>query len=364
MRFAIVSCHLPEPEGNSPGRALLALGDGLIEAGPQVEAWSWRPEPPAAHRALPAWCRWEPLPPEPAWRTRARALVRPRGDVIRAGWSPPAGAVALADELTSVDAVIASATSAVTFHYRTALDLRALRQRPTPWHVQQIRLERRAARLPALVLGYSERVRASAASARPERSRYVPMGYPIPRDPVPPVEEPVVGLLAGWGWPPNRWALDRLLAVWPEVRAAVPGARLVVAGRGPGGFQGPPGVGVELLGEVATVREVLEQTAVFAFPCPPTSGPKGKVIEALSYGLPVLTTPAGIEGLNVRPGRDVEVVSLPGFARALVSLLRDPERRAALGRAGRAAMEAGHSPLAVARARAAACAEAFPTLAR
>jgi glycosyltransferase involved in cell wall biosynthesis len=363
VRFAIVSCHLPEPEGNSPGRALLALGDGLVEAGHEVEAWSWRPEPPRS--TLPAWCRWEPLPPEPRWRTRARALARPRSDVARAGWAPPPGAVALADEPTSVDAVLPAPTSAVTFHYRTALDLAALHQRPTPWHLQQLRLERRAARLPALVLGYSERVR---ASARAVRSRFVPMGYPIPPVPIVPVDEPVVALLAGWTWPPNRWALDRLLAAWPEVRAAVPRARLVLAGRGlaavPGLARPALPAGVEVAGEVATSREVLARTAVVAFPCPPTSGPKGKIIEALAHGVPVLTTPAGVEGLAVLPGRDAAVVGVSSFAPALADLLRDPERRGALARAGRAAMEAHHSPLAVARARAEACGDAFPTLAR
>src|SRR5207248_787447 len=59
----------------------------------------------------------------------------------------------------------------------------------------------------------------------------VPAAYPMPDEPLPFVEEPVAAIMSDWLWPPNRAALDTLLTDWPQVRARVPAARLLVAGR-------------------------------------------------------------------------------------------------------------------------------------
>jgi len=48
---------------------------------------------------------------------------------------------------------------------------------------------------------------------------------------------------------------------------------------------------------------------------------KSKIIEALSAGLPVITTPVGIEGMGLRNGKDVIVAGKAGdFAEAAISL--------------------------------------------
>ena len=87
VKFAIVAYHVPEPEGTATGRTLWAVGEGLVADGHQVEAWSWSYRPP--HGPVPDWCTWRPLPSEAVLRTRARALVRPRSDIVRAGYKPP-----------------------------------------------------------------------------------------------------------------------------------------------------------------------------------------------------------------------------------------------------------------------------------
>jgi len=46
--------------------------------------------------------------------------------------------------------------------------------------------------------------------------------------------------------------------------------------------------------------------------------------------------PSATEGLGATPGRELLIADAPaGFARAVVALLRDPARRAALGQAAR-----------------------------
>jgi glycosyltransferase involved in cell wall biosynthesis len=112
----------------------------------------------------------------------------------------------------------------------------------------------------------------------------------------------------------------------------------------------PPEVtGVEVLGEVAQARDALARASVFAFPCPPTSGPKMKVLDALAQGVPVVTTVAGVEGLQ---GID-DAVAVAGndFPRVLADVLEDPPRRTLMATAGRAAVLEHHSPARAAAAR-------------
>ncbi|HTW08976.1 MAG TPA: glycosyltransferase family 4 protein, partial [Acidimicrobiales bacterium] len=167
---------------------------------------------------------------------------------------------------------------------------------------------------------------------------------------------------AHWLWPPNRLALSWLLEAWPIVRDAVPAARLLLAGRGLGRDELGAIAGVSVLGEFDRTEDVLSRACVMAFPCPPSSGPKVKVLEALAYGLPVVTTPAGVEGLRLEREAGALVVNQNDFANGLIALLRSPERRSAMASAGRAAIQAGHSPMVSARARLDAMAEIFGPL--
>jgi len=156
-------------------------------------------------------------------------------------------------------------------------------------------------------------------------------------------------LLAGWEWPPNARALAELLHDWPAVRAEVPGAELLLAGRGCPDVRAE---GVRVLGEVPRAVDAFAEAAVLAFPCPPTSGPKTKVLEALAAGLPVVTTEAGAEGLV-----DPSVVRTPnaqGFSALLAETLADEQGRADAAAAGRGMVVQHHSPAAAAAARVAA----------
>ena len=158
-------------------------------------------------------------------------------------------------------------------------------------------------------------------------------------------------MLADWSWRPNRHALAALLTAWPGVSAAVPGARLLLAGRSIDQAGIGTMAGVEVIGPVSRSEDVLQRAAVIAFPCPNSTGPKMKVIEALGFGVPVVTTPAGVEGIVLEPGKGATVADLDAFANALTKTLRSPELRAHLGASGRAAIAQNHSPEAVANAR-------------
>ena len=343
MKLAVVARQLPELEGTAAGRALRAWCDGVVGEGHELDVWSWSPDPPAG--GLPPWCRWRPLPDERAARTRARALIRPRSDVVRAGWQPPADAIAIADDVPSFAAAAAHGRSVSTLHYRTSIDAAALGRRALR-DVQDRRAERRAANESWLALAYSAR----AASSARGQARTIPVAHTMP-DPIPFVDAPHAVLVADWRWAPNRVALSTLLRVWPEVCDRVHGARLVLAGRGDHLATVQPSASVEVVGEVPHSAAVLARAAVVAFPCPPTSGPKMKVLEALAFGVPVVTTEAGIEGLFIGDVASDLGTTEAGFADRLVSLLADPARRADIGARARRAVVAAHAPGPAARAR-------------
>ena len=339
MKLLIVCRHLPEREGTATGRVLRATADGLVALGNDVTVLSWRPEPPTEE--LPPYARWQPLPDEPPWRTRGRALVRPRWDASLLGLDTDGFEAVLAEEQVSWAAVAGAHGAALVLHHLVALDAAALRRRD-PQVVQDLRHERRATRRSSRVLTLSERV-----AVRVPGAVHVPVAV-APMAALPLVEEPVAALLADWTWPANKAALDVLLRAWPEVRARVPGARLLLAGRG------DPQVGVmagvAVVGAVARSEDVLSRAAVLAFPSPPTSGPKVKVLEALASGVPVVTTPAGAEGV-VDAAAGAAIADEPGFADALAAALADPESRALRAAAGRDLLARHHAPEAAAAAR-------------
>jgi glycosyltransferase involved in cell wall biosynthesis len=102
--------------------------------------------------------------------------------------------------------------------------------------------------------------------------------------------------------------------------------------------------GVEVSGSVPDVRPFLRQAAVAVAPLRVVHGVQNKVLEAMAMGLPVVGTSKGHAGLEALRGRDLLVEDEPGkFADIVVNLLRNPERRAIVGRAARCFVETHHS---------------------
>jgi glycosyltransferase involved in cell wall biosynthesis len=342
VRFAFASMHLPERNGAAAGRALRALADGLVEIGHEVSVATWTPQRPV--ESMPAWFEQIEVGALPAALQKARAVVHPRDVAARARWQPPADAVLVAHEYTSFPALRAQGRAGVLLeHHLLRVDLRASGR--GQWRdVQPLRAQRRALRHADRIVATSERVArliGPAASA-------CPLAYPAD-DALDPIEEPVAGVVANWRWPPNAAALEHLLREWPAVRDRVPGARLVLAGRG----SDEVGVldGVRALGPVADSAAVLAECAVVPFPCPDSTGPKVKVFEALSRARAVITTTAGAEGLD---GPEDLLGSMiadgASFADRLVAALTDPALRARIAAGGRRAVIEGHAPAVVAAA--------------
>jgi glycosyltransferase involved in cell wall biosynthesis len=70
------------------------------------------------------------------------------------------------------------------------------------------------------------------------------------------------------------------------------------------------------------------------------SGTRLKVLEGLAMGRPMVSTPVGCEGIEVRGGEHLLIADDPqAFADATLRLLAEPDLAAGLGRAGRDLVE-------------------------
>jgi glycosyltransferase involved in cell wall biosynthesis len=100
---------------------------------------------------------------------------------------------------------------------------------------------------------------------------------------------------------------------------------------------------VEAVGPVPSAGDFLRGLSLLLFPLERGSGMKVKVLEAIASGLPVVTTPAGAEGVDGGDGVVVET-STPRLAAAAARLLVDDAERRERGTAARAAFERRYTP--------------------
>lgn len=143
----------------------------------------------------------------------------------------------------------------------------------------------------------------------------------------------------------RRKGVDVLLRAWPAVAAAVPGARLLVAGP-PGGVDVDTAGGVRLLGAVSAeeIRARLGEARVAVLPSRAEGMPMF-VLEAMAAARPVVGSTVGaMPHLLAGVGTVVDPGDAGRLADALIGYLRDPERARRDGAAGRAEYLRSHSP--------------------
>ena len=151
-----------------------------------------------------------------------------------------------------------------------------------------------------------------------------------------------VTFLGGLHWPPNadgvRWFVSQ---VWPRVVDLVPDARLTVIGKDPPAELDPATVPqLEAPGFVRDLQPYLSETAVFIVPLHAGGGMRVKILDAWAWGLPVVSTTIGAEGLAGRDGENLLLADTEAeFAAATVRLLRDADLRQRLAQGGRATVE-------------------------
>ena len=98
--------------------------------------------------------------------------------------------------------------------------------------------------------------------------------------------------------------------------------------------------GIELEGFVSDVRPAYNRAAVVIAPLLASAGTNIKVMEAMAMSKAVVSTPAGVNGLEVTRGKDVLIESdATAFAAAILRLLEDSPYRSVLGTNARKTVE-------------------------
>jgi glycosyltransferase involved in cell wall biosynthesis len=183
------------------------------------------------------------------------------------------------------------------------------------------------------------------------RTLYVPNVVDV--QPIATVEPPggeVLLFVADFTYAPNREGL-RFLAdeVLPIVWQSRPGVRLLVAGRG--GVAPPSEERIELLGFVEDLRSVYKRADAAVVPLLHGGGSPLKFVEALAYGVPVITTrhAGGLLEDGTPNEHFLVAADAAGFAHAVSLVFEDRLRARRLGAAGRMLAERSYSIDALAR---------------
>jgi glycosyltransferase involved in cell wall biosynthesis len=127
--------------------------------------------------------------------------------------------------------------------------------------------------------------------------------------------------------------------VWPLVRASAADASFAIVGSNPArAIRSLDGIdGVTVTGRVSDVRPYVEGAALVVAPMRIARGVQNKVLEAMAMAKAVVSTPAGLEGIDAQIGAEaLAAASAEAFAREFVRLIDDPDAAQKIGAAARA----------------------------
>jgi glycosyltransferase involved in cell wall biosynthesis len=127
------------------------------------------------------------------------------------------------------------------------------------------------------------------------------------------------------------------------VLAEAPDALLTIIGKDPPKELRNPKSEIrnlDVTGYVTDLAPYLQETAVFIVPLHAGGGMRVKILDAWAWGLPIVSTTIGAEGLRVQSGENILLADdAASFARAVVSVLQHRELADHLASAGRATVE-------------------------
>lgn len=144
-------------------------------------------------------------------------------------------------------------------------------------------------------------------------------------------------IFVGWmSYEPNLDAATWFAQeVWPQVRSRHPDAIFRIVGRDPGAAAlalHRPDEGVVVTGEVPDIADAAEGCRVGVVPLRRGRGMKTKTIELMALGLPVVSLPAGREGISAAPAEGLLApTGASEMAKEIIDLLDHPDRADALG---------------------------------
>jgi len=146
---------------------------------------------------------------------------------------------------------------------------------------------------------------------------------------------PKILFVGNFKWLQNREAAKELIHnIWPLIQQQIPAAQLLIVGHDPS-----PDIlkfkskNVQIAESMKDIRVAYRQSDVLLAPIFGPGGTRYKILESMATGLPVITTPQGIEGLGVTDGKEALVRSnSKSLSQATVAVLTDQKKYEQLAR--------------------------------
>ena len=133
--------------------------------------------------------------------------------------------------------------------------------------------------------------------------------------------------------------------ILPIVTAAEPRCRFLVIGADPSSRvqRLHDGKRIVVTGTVTNPARMLAEGRVSVCPMAFGAGVQNKVLESMALGVPVVVTPAGLEGIPAEPGREILMAAEDqGIAEQVIRLLRDDDLHRSISTAGLAFIDNGY----------------------
>jgi glycosyltransferase involved in cell wall biosynthesis len=196
-----------------------------------------------------------------------------------------------------------------------------------------------------LAVSEEDRTALSEAAGCPVDAQVIPIA--VDTDEVALVERPDPTHVLHIGtmyWPPNiggvLWFIHK---VWPLIRERKPGVQFDVIGSRPpqeivalGGDE----TGINVTGYVPDPTPYFQRAALMVVPLRAGGGMRVKILNAMSQGIPIVSTTLGYEGIAVTPEHDILVGDTPeAFAAQVLRVLNDPDLGRQLTANGRRLMK-------------------------
>jgi O-antigen biosynthesis protein len=326
----VIDHYVPEPDRDAGSRSILGIMDSLLDAGWVVKFWPHNRIYSSGYTIALEQRGIEVL--DHRWPGDLSAWLRENGSeldhllVVR-----PTVAVDVLPHLLNADDAAIRSFYGVDLHFS-----RMRRQADLDGNIElhneaikMEKLERRIWRHFDVVIYPSEEEATTVRRMSPSvlARGIVPFCFDTSPARTVPANGHTILFVAGFAHAPNADAAAFLVnKVLPPLKQAIGAANVILAGSNPtAAVQALAGPDVVVTGYVTdeVLAELYDQCRVSVVPLRFGAGVKGKVVESLSHGLPLVSTSIGVEGMpglsEVIPVRD----DVPGIVAALKLLLTD-----------------------------------------
>ena len=141
-------------------------------------------------------------------------------------------------------------------------------------------------------------------------------------------QAPIILFVGNFKWLQNREAVTILVnKIWPRLSRQLPQAKLWIVGKFPSAeILAYGNERVKVVSDMDDIRQVYHKADLMIAPIYGPGGTRYKILEAMATGVPVVTTPQGIEGLGVKDQAHALIRSEPeDMVSAALKLIHNPD---------------------------------------